>query len=560
MSIQTLPTETVHRIAAGEVIDSLAAVVRELVENSLDAGATRIAIALHPDQWCVRVTDNGSGMDLPDLKNAARPHSTSKIRHSDDLSQIRSLGFRGEALHSLAQLAQLEICSALQTRSPQDDRPSGGWQVAYDFSGEPGEPRAAAIAPGTTVTVTHLFGQWPARRQALPHSAQQLRAIQLTLHNIALCHPEITWQVEQSGKPWLAIWPSAAAKSLFPQLVRGVVESDFREVPVEEAAPNSRLTLGLPDRVHRRRPDWVKIAVNGRCVRLPELEQTLLGALRRSLPRDRFPIAFLHLHLPPQCVDWNRHPAKSEIYLRDLPRWQQSLQAAIAAALTLAPPGSQLSAASARTGQVLKAAEIQGQYLTPRQVTPSQVTPSQLPSSFLKAIAQVHNTYIAAEHPSGLWLVEQHIAHERVLYEQICDRWECVSLEPPLVLSQLNEAQRSQLDRIGIVTEPFGEDLWAIRTAPALLIGRGDCAAAIVELSLGGDLQTAQVATACRSAIRNGVPLSLLEMQQLLDQWQQTRSPQTCPHGRPIYMALEETSLSRFFRRHWVIGKSHGIL
>ena len=167
--------------------------------------------------------------------------------------------------------------------------------------------------------------------------------------------------------------------------------------------------------------------------------------------------------------------------------------------------------------------------------------------------------YILAEHPAGMWLVEQHIAHERVLYEQLCDRWQLIPLEPPAILNNLSFAQLSQLQRLDFEVEPFGEQMWAIRNAPAMLQQREDCANALLELSLGGDLQAAQVATACRCAIRNGTPLSLEEMQTLLDRWQRTRNPRTCPHGRPIYLSLEESALSRFFRRHWVVGKSHGI-
>ncbi|MBF2029950.1 MAG: DNA mismatch repair protein MutL, partial [Oscillatoriales cyanobacterium C42_A2020_001] len=161
--------------------------------------------------------------------------------------------------------------------------------------------------------------------------------------------------------------------------------------------------------------------------------------------------------------------------------------------------------------------------------------------------------------PTGVWLIEQHIAHERVLYEQLSDRWQMVVLEPPIILSELTSAQLEQLQRIGIEVEPFGEQTWIARTAPTLLAKRQDCADALMELSLGGDVQMAQAAIACRSAIRNGTPLTLQEMQQVLDQWQQTRNPRTCPHGRPICLSLEESSLSRFFRRHWMIGKSHGI-
>ncbi|MGK7889532.1 MAG: DNA mismatch repair protein MutL, partial [Leptolyngbyaceae cyanobacterium] len=177
----------------------------------------------------------------------------------------------------------------------------------------------------------------------------------------------------------------------------------------------------------------------------------------------------------------------------------------------------------------------------------------------LKAIAQVRATYILAEHPAGMWLIEQHIAHERILYEQLCDRWQVVDVESPIMLKSLTPAQVEQLQRLSLTVDEFGPDLWAVRTVPLTLLNRDDCIDALLELSLGGDLEEAIVATACRTAIRNGTELSLPFMQTLLDDWQRTRHPHTCPHGRPIYLVLEESSLSRFFRRHWVIGKSHGI-
>jgi DNA mismatch repair protein MutL len=158
-----------------------------------------------------------------------------------------------------------------------------------------------------------------------------------------------------------------------------------------------------------------------------------------------------------------------------------------------------------------------------------------------------------------MWLVEQHIAHERILYERICADWQLKSLEKPVILSQLSALQIENLSRLGLEVETFGEQLWAAREVPELLASRDDCADALFELSKVADLQAAQVATACRSAIRNGTPLNLLQMQNLLDEWQQTRNPRTCPHGRPIYFALEESTLARIFRRSWVIGKSHGI-
>ncbi|HEY9632446.1 MAG TPA: DNA mismatch repair endonuclease MutL [Coleofasciculaceae cyanobacterium] len=570
-SIQSLPTEVVNLIAAGEVIDSLAAVVRELVENSLDAGATRIVVAVWCDQWRIRVADNGSGMDLEDLKLAASAHSTSKIRSSDDLWKITSLGFRGEALHSLAALAQVEILSRLVGTVE-------GWRVTYNSQGEPMQVEATAIAPGTVVTVSNLFGAWPVRRKGLPPVAQQLRAVQAIIQQIALCHPHVTWQVQQNERPWFTFSPGNTAQQILPQILKRLRQTDLQDLTLEVPTPeqgskgesstqNSKLSLvvGLPDRCHRRRPDWVKVATNRRMVRSPELEQTILAALARTCPRDRYPICFVHLQICPSQIDWNRHPAKAEIYLHSLSYWQEQVTQAIEQALRINPTNLPEAAHSERVTKLLKVSEEKGAYNVSRSIQPASQGDENTEKSRdiglieLRAVAQVHNMYILGEHPTGVWLVEQHIAHERVLYEQICDRWQIVPLEPPVILNHLTSAQVEQLQRIGLDVEPFGEQLWAVRNAPALLTKRDDCALALLELSLGGDLQTAQVATACRSAIRNGTSLSLPEMQTLLDQWKSTRNPRTCPHGRPIYLSLEESALARFFRRHWVIGKSHGI-
>ena len=596
--ILPLPTEVVHLIAAGEVIDSLAAVVRELVENSLDAGATRIVIYLYPQQWRVRITDNGCGMDLDNLQACATAHSTSKIRSCEDLWQVTSLGFRGEALHSLAQLAELEILSRAAEASE-------AWRVKYSDRGEAVETETVAIAPGTVVTVSSLFATWAERRQGMPSLSQQMRAIQNTIQQIALCHPHVAWQVWQDDREWFTLSPGATTQHLIPQILRQVSLSDLQylkvEVPTplgesgvgsresEFRIPNSHLSslqlvLGLPDRCHRHRPDWVRIAVNGRMVKFAELEQTIFSAMTRTLPRDRYPVCFLHLRVAPWQIDWNRQPAKTEIYLHHLSHWQEHAAVAIEQILRLNSNSVSDSAHNTRVTQLIKVAEAKGVYSTSRAIaengsresgvesrekraeedkeTEGRSTQHPTPHTlhpFLKAIAQVHNMYILVEHPGGMWLVEQHIAHERVLYEQLCDRWQLVPLEPPVILNHLSLAQIAQLQRLNLEVEPFGDRLWAVRSAPAMLAQRDDCADALLELSLGGDLQAAQVATACRCAIRNGTPLSIEEMQTLLNQWQRSRNPRTCPHGRPIYLSLEESALSRFFRRHWVIGKSHGI-
>ncbi|BAY38833.1 DNA mismatch repair protein [Nostoc sp. NIES-2111] len=580
-TIQALPQEVVYLITAGEVIDSFASVVKELVENSLDAGATRIVVYLWPQQWRIRVADNGCGMNLDDLQQAASAHSTSKIHSSADLWKINSLGFRGEALHSLTTLADLEIIS----RAPE----SVGWRVVYGDDGKAVQVEATAIAPGTVVTVSNLFANCAARRQGLPPTTQQMKAVQAIIQQIALCHPQTTWQVWQNERIWFTISPATSVGQLIPQFLNQIRPGDLQEVKLEIPHPvnspqstvnsqqstvnsqqsivhsqqstvNSQqstlsLVVGLPDRCHRHRPDWVRVAMNGRMVKSPEIEQTILAAFHRTLPRDRYPVCFLHLTISPDQINWNRNPAKTEIYLNNLEYWQEQITQAINQALRISSANIKESVHTTRVSQLLKAAEEKGNY----NFNPQNADTADNTQNYLKAVAQVSNTYIVAEHPGGMWLVEQHIAHERVLYEQLSDNWQMVSVEPPIILYQLSPAQVCQLQRIGLDIEPFGEQLWAVRNLPAMLQQREDCAEAILELSWGGDLQTAQVAVACRSAIRNGTPMSLPEMQKLLDDWQRTRNPRTCPHGRPIYLSLDESALSRFFRRHWVIGKSHGI-
>jgi len=544
--IQTLPDEVIDLIAAGEVIDSIAAVIRELVENALDAGANRIAIALLPELWQVQVADNGQGMSLADLRVCTQPHSTSKIRSRQDLSHITSLGFRGEALHSIAQVADLSICSRAKHQSDL------GWKVTYQAA-QSSQESIMAIATGTIVTVSNLFARTPVRRRALPPEPQQLKVIQQLVQKIALCHPQVTWQLKQKNSLWFNISPGKTPQDILPQFLRNTNRSDLQYLKVEVATPlidnklssstsvissglsvktksQIELVIGLPDRCHRHRPDWVKVAVNNRFVRSPELEQTILNSMAKILPRDRFPVCLFHLRTCPSQIDWNRHPAKSEIYLHSLPYWQAEINDVIAQALRLNTVNLPAAVGDRRLGKMLRVAENSSKkYHLDRELTKrvNTETPiSQINSLQLTAIAQANKTYIVAEHASGVWLIEQHIAHERVLYEQLQDCWELIPLPTAITLEYLKPRQIEQLQKLEIEIELFGDNIWAVRNAPKILVERDDCAAALIELSWGGDLRSAQVAT---------------------------------PHGRPIYLPLDESSLSRFFRRHWVIGKSHGI-
>lgn len=563
-TIRPLTLDVIHRMAAGEVIDSVSAVVRELVENAIDAKATRIVIYLWLDQWKIHVMDNGQGISYENLKTIAGPHTTSKISQQSDLSNITTLGFRGEALHSIAQFAQLEILSCVDDNGLESLEPklkSSGWRAKYTIDGELETLEEAAIAPGTIIQVDQLFQNWETRRTGT--TKQQLKQIQACIHNIAIVHPEVTIQVFQDDREYLTLGNTKNLVQRLLQVLPNGALSDFSQVKTEEI----EFVLGLPDRISRRSPDWIRIAVNGRIVQIPELFQTVVTALRKTLPRDRYPIVVIHLHVPPHQVDWNRDPDKSSLYLQELESWQTLIIRSIQQALTLT--NDLLS--GQRTTQFLRAAEQGAGYGIDRAITPIaaplesplepalESNPTRSLPGRLKAIAQVRNTYILAEHPAGMYLIEQHIAHERVLYEQIVDRWKLVSIEPAIILTALSDRQVEQLETIGLTVDDFGEALWAVRSIPEMLLDRDDRAAALLELSLLGDLNAAQVAIACRTAIRNGTPLTPAEQRHLLQQWQQTLNPHTCPHGRPIYLVLQETALAQFFRRQWVIGKSHGL-
>jgi len=568
-NIHILPIEVVHLIAAGEVIDSLAAVVRELAENAIDASATRIVIAIWTDSLSVQVSDNGCGMAIADLSQAATPHTTSKINSAEDLRQIDSLGFRGEALYSLAQLADLSICS----------RPilePVGYQANYDQYGNlPLSPKVVAIAAGTIVTVRNLFSRYPNRLQSLPSNSQQVRKVQLQIQQMAIANPHINWQVNLDGKEWITIWAGENAGEILPQIISSIQAYDlvykrFSLIPqpllppwekgsksLAPLSPTGRgaggegisITLGRPDRLSRRRPDWVKIILNGRMINFPELEQTILSSLERTLPRHRFPVCIVDLDLPCDRLDWNRHPAKAEAYIQDLADIQTQIKNAIAEVLKSPEPSSQATYGNA-TQDLLRTAERKTSYLIP-----TKKENFNQPNLSLKAIAQVLDTYILAEHQGGLWLVEQHVAHERVLFEKIETQWQIVAINQPILLKSISDDGIERLQALGIEIEAFGNNLWAVRSLPEILIGHEDCAVILQEMSQQDDPTMARATAACRSAIRNGTKLDLNTIRDLLWQWQQTRNPHTCPHGRPICLAIDESDLARFFRRNWIVSK-----
>lgn len=556
MTIKKLPDNVIKLIAAGEVIDSFTAVVRELVENSLDAKASRIVISLYPESWSLQVADNGEGMEEDDLLMAIQPHTTSKITSTDDLSKIQTLGFRGEALHSIAQLADFNITSRVKD--------SCGWEIVTEKTLVT-KCYPKAIAVGTIINVSNLFGNIPLRRQVNPEFKKQLKSIQILISELALCHPFVTWQLLLDDKIIFTISGHNKLTKIFPQLLKTVKYSDLeeRDITINTPAENSlsylKLLVGMPDRVSRPRNDWVKIGVNGRVVKCADLESVIYSTFHRTLQRDRYPLIFVHLQTSPGQIDWNRHPAKAEIYLDNLAFWQEKIRENIEDIFKLTDNNLSTKFENKRVENIFKVAENKAVYNVDNLPVNIEENKDNLGLINLQVIAQARNTYILAEHSEGIWLIEQHIAHERILYEQLKNSWKIVAIETPIILNKLLPKQVENLTNLNLEIDCFGEDLWAIRSIPQMLLNREDCLDALIELSWGGDLDSAQVSIACRTAIRNGTKLTMHQMQTIVNEWKMTKNPHTCPHGRPIYLSLEESSLYRFFRRQWVLGKSHGI-
>ncbi len=541
-------------MAAGEVIDSLGSVVRELLENALDAQACRITIEVDPERWQVRVRDDGIGIPHSDLAQVALSHTTSKWGLSGSVGfQVRGsqlLGFRGEALHSMARLGSLH----LQTWAASDPH---GWQADYDHEGTLVSCQPAALSRGTVVVVSELFETWPSRRATSPIRSRLSKALQQVVSDAALIYPRITWQLMVAGREILRLAPVPDSHHRMAQLLRQVHLGDFRVGSYD----GWDLVIGLPDRCHRPRPDWIKFAVNGRVVNVPDLLPTLQSAFYAMLPRHRYPLCLAHLHISTDQVDWNRDPAKSELFLHHLEQHQTSLNQGIRQ--LLASP-TEIPASRAQTWMRQVATGLNRASENKQSYNPG--SPSLNPLAPLRVLAQLQNTYILAEYPTGLWLIEQHVAHERVRYQQLCQAWQVVNLPQAVLLENLSPDQVDRLTALGLDPEPFGETTWRIQKLPAVFLSDltkaettgspTQWAEDLRALSHCDSLDAARIATACRTAIRNGIPLSQAQMQTLVESWAKTDQPHTCPHGRPIYLQLNEKDLARFFRRHWSICDS----
>ncbi len=561
-SIQLLDARTANAIAAGEVIERPASVVKELVENALDARARRITIEVRgAGQDLIRVVDDGGGMSPDDAGLAFQRHATSKIQTLEDLTALRSLGFRGEALASIAAVARVECLTAV--------RDGSGMRVAYEGGGEVAREPAGAPA-GTTIEVRDLFFNTPARLKFLKKPATEAAAIARWVGDLAIAHPEVAFTLLNDGRKALQTSGNGRLEDAVHAVFGG--EAATQLLPLElEGAVAVRGALSQP-RYDRATRDFILMFVNRRRIWNRTLTFAVEEAYRGLKDPARFPLAVVFVEVEPALVDVNVHPTKREVRFQDEGRIFSAVQRACYAALRSSQPytfrtmerdpehagGATTTPLPAPVGRPADGARV---FLLPPE--PAAIPP-------LRLLGQVRDSYLLAESPTGVVIVDQHAAHEKVLFNRFMDqiaagqRDEQLMLIPVLV--ELTPALRSTFERdapalraLGFAVERFGDDTLRVTAAPAELGAErvGGFLERLLEelaqeapaIAAAARIRKAAAALACHAAVVFGQSLSQEEQRQLLDQLEQTADGITCPHGRPALITLTDDQLRREFRR-----------
>jgi len=616
VSIRRLPPEIASKIAAGEVIERPASVVKEAIENALDAGATRITVeVVNGGRDLIRVTDDGQGILRDELELAIAPHSTSKLSSVEDLARITTLGFRGEALASIAAVAELELASVTDARAP------GRRLLARD--GRLVEAGPWAGPRGTQLTVRGLFRSLPARLEFLKTDRTELAQITSAVTHAALGYPGVAFRLLDGATERLRTPGSGSLRETLRALYGSELLDALLELPPGQ-------TLGIdgfisPPGLHRPARNYISLFVNGRWVADRLLAGAINEAYRSLLPSDRFPVVILRLTLPPGEVDVNVHPAKAEVRFRHAGevygKVAATLRRALLASGAVAPtrldrpvvdafyfPPSAFAGASSQPGPP-RALRPPGQAAPPfgdfgavavarpfaglragssgpdespvarpsgrddsseartlgRDSAEPAPGPVQLSSPMLRPLGQIEHAYIVAAGPGGLYLIDQHAAHERVLYERLTAAANGATqplLEPANVElspddSELLAAHAESLGHLGLHVEPFGGTTWLVRGMPSARRPVDPAAylhGVLTELRQP-EMRRFEMAerlgwsVACQAAVKAGEPLALEEMRELLDALQRCDLSRVCPHGRPTTILLSREMLDRQFGR-----------
>lgn len=577
MSIKVLAEKVASQIAAGEVVERPASVVKELLENALDAGATSITIRVEQaGKRLIEVSDNGCGVPTEEMKLAVARHATSKLSSAEDLFHIRSLGFRGEALASIGSVSRMVLLS----RTYESDL---GGRLTVE-AGQVGALEQAGLPVGTVVRVEDLFFNLPARLKFLKTDQTERNQISALVTRYALAYPAVRITLEQDGKTLLQTNGNGDRREVLAQLYGIDIARQMLEVSLEE--DNASVTGFIsPISLTRSNRREITFFINGRWVQDTALSSALLQAYHTLLMVGRYPLSALLIWLPPEDVDVNVHPAKAEVRFRQPNQVFSLVQRAVRRALLAYSPVPQVSSSywrplpgvqhiidpawemSVETRQELSNAEVSMEAGEPSEAAEQAALPSgKIP--LLRLVGQVGAAYLVAEGPDGLYLIDQHAAHERVLFERFI-RQKPASiasqqlLEPrtvqlPPSAAHLLEKQLDLLKSLGIDIEEFGPNTFRVRAIPAIF-GGSDPAAAVMavveefeedETPLKNEEESRIIARICkRVAVKAGKILSSEEQTALLRDLESCQSPRTCPHGRPTMIHLSVDLLERQFGR-----------
>jgi DNA mismatch repair protein MutL len=558
--IRLLSQSVADRIAAGEVVERPASVVKELVENALDAGATEIAVDVEgAGAVLVRVADDGSGIHPDDLRLAVRRFATSKISSADDLSAVHTLGFRGEALPSIAAVSHLEVTTAIRGIE-------GGRRVTVR-GGEIQDEETVGAPAGTVVTVRHLFFNTPARRKFLKSPAREFSLIVDALQRLALINPDVGFRLSHEGNEVLR-YPVATGADRAGAVLgeRTMVQT----LPVAQIINAVEIGgwLGRPELARGTRRQQF-LFVNRRSIQNRMLSAAIEQAYEQIVPAGRHPVYVITLALPLDAVDVNVHPRKLEIRFDDDHQIYTAVNRAVRETLRAAQLLRPVPVAMAVVPLSRGALPLEHLPLTGEQVREAEVAPhGRLPA--MRLLGQLHRTYVLAQGERGLIVIDQHAAHERVLYERILtarrrhsDVGQTLITPQPLVLNPgefaLWEQRADALRVLGFDLEPFGGRTVLLRSVPQIAAG-GSAeqllrdllvqAADDVQLDAADSvLERLTITTACRSAVRAGDPLTSEQMVRLLNDLAATDDPFTCFHGRPTMVTLPLEQVERWFLR-----------
>jgi DNA mismatch repair protein MutL len=607
MPIKVLPSNVISQIAAGEVVERPASAVKELIENAIDAGATDIAIETRDGgRSFIRISDNGSGIPSTEVELAFNRHATSKLSSADDLTHIKTLGFRGEALASIASVAKVTFI----TRSREE---TIGTRITIE-GGQIVERGSIGAPAGTVITIENLFYTVPARLKFLKSDTTERRQIDLLISRYAMAYPSVRFNLIHAGRTAFQTTGNGSLKDVLIAVYGlDVAEQMIELQPPPQPSPASagegeRIKvsgfISAPALSRANRADMT-IFVNGRWVQDRGLNTAVLQAYHTLLMVGRYPLCIVRVEIDPEDVDVNVHPAKTEVRFRSNDAVFRVVQRTVRRTLIDFAPIPQVQAAQSEsawqpsfdTHDEIAAARIEAlRSLQPVQDIRGQVPVasdqrlatsdqppaiSHLPVSEseisnqrseippLRVIGQIGAMYIIAEGPEGMYLIDQHAAHERVLYEKfMADKTSLQiavqNLLDPLPMefspdeSTLIEENLETLNTIGLHLEPFGGSTWLIRSIPSLL-AKDDIRTAMNELVadlMAGDLPFAAneeaklITRVCkRAAIKGGQVLSVQEMNELIRQLEICASPRTCPHGRPTMIHFSASQMAKEFGR-----------